>query len=102
MGSWRIDGGRMGWELETVEKPFVEQLLMMGWRYVEGDLDTPAHTGRTSFTEVIQEATLRRQLYALNLHEGQPWLDDERLSQAVGALARIPAHRLMEANRAAT
>jgi hypothetical protein len=93
----------MGWELVTVEKPFVEQLLTMGWRYVEGDLDAPARTGRTSFTEVIQEATLRRQLRALNLNaDGQPWLDDERLSQAVGALTRIPAHRLIEANRAAT
>lgn len=93
----------MGWELETVEKPFVEQLLMMGWRYVEGDLDNPARTGRASFNEVIQEATLRRQLLALNLDAtGQPWLDDERLSQAVGAITRIPAHRLMEANQAAT
>jgi type I restriction enzyme R subunit len=93
----------MGWELVTVEKPFVEQLLTMGWRYVEGDIDAPARTGRTTFTEVIQEATLRRQLHALNLNAaGQPWLDDERLSQAVGAITRIPAHRLMEANQAAT
>jgi type I restriction enzyme R subunit len=93
----------MGWELETVERPFVEQLLTMGWRYVEGDLDAPARTGRTSFTEVIQEATLRRQLHTLNLGAtGQPWLDNERLSQAVGAITRIPAHRLMEANQAAT
>lgn len=93
----------MGWELETVEKPFVEQLLTMGWRYVEGDLDAPAATSRTSFTEVIQEATLRRQLHALNLDAAdRPWLDDERLSQAVGAITRIPAHRLMEANQAAT
>ncbi len=93
----------MGWELETVERPFVEQLVSMGWRYIEGDLDTSVSTSRTSFTEVIQEATLRRQLYALNLDAtGQPWLDDERLSQAVGAITRIPAHRLMEANQAAT
>jgi type I restriction enzyme R subunit len=93
----------MGWELGTAERPFVEQLLTMGWRYVEGDLDSPGRTSRTSFTEVIQEATLRRQLHALNLDAtGQPWLDDERLSQAVGAITRIPAHRLMEANQAAT
>lgn len=93
----------MGWELETVEKPFVEQLLTMGWRYVEGDLDKPALTRRDSFAEVIQLATLRRQLHALNVDAtGQPWLDDERVSQAVGALTRIPAHRLMEANRIAT
>lgn len=93
----------MGWELDTVEKPFVEQLLGMGWHYVEGDLDAPASTGRGSFTDVIQEATLRRQLHALNLDAaGQPWLDDERLGQAVASITRIPAHRLMEANRAAT
>jgi len=93
----------MGWELETVEKPLVEQLVSMGWQHVEGDLDTPARTGRTSFTEVIHEAMLRRQLHALNLDAtGQAWLDDERLSQAVGAITRIPAHRLMEANQAAT
>lgn len=93
----------MGWELDEVERPFVEQLAGMGWRYVEGDLDKPALTGRDSFAEVIQLATLRRQLHALNLDAtGQPWLDDERLSQVVGALTRIPAHRLMEANRIAT
>lgn len=93
----------MGWELDEVERPFVEQLLGMGWRHVDGDLDSPARTGRASFTEVIQEATLHRQLHALNLDAAsQPWLDDERLSQAVGAITRIPAHRLMEANQAAT
>ena len=93
----------MGWELETVEKPFVEQLQSMGWRYCEGDLDDPGCTDRTGFTEAIQEATLRRVLHSLNLNAaGRPWLDDERLSQAVGALTRIPAHRLMEANQAAT
>ena len=92
----------MGWELETVEKPFVEQLLAMGWRHVEGDLDDPARTGRSSFAEVIQEATLRRQLHAINLRDGQPWLDGERLTQTASAIARIPAHRLMEANRGAT
>ena len=93
----------MSWELDEVERPFVEQLAGMGWRWVKGDLDHPAASGRSSFTEVIQEATLHWQIQALNLDaEGQPWLDDERLSQAVGALTRIPGHRLMEANRAAT
>ena len=93
----------MGWELEEVERPLIEQLAGLGWLHVEGDLDAPATTSRSSFTEVIQETTLRRQLHALNLDAtGQPWLDDERLSQAVGAITRIPAHRLMEANQAAT
>ena len=96
----------MGWELATVEKPFVEQLLIMGWRHLEGDLDTPASTGRSSFAEVVQEATLRRQLQALNLRDvaghPQPWLDQGRISQAVAAITRIPSHQLMEANRDAT
>lgn len=92
----------MGWELETVEKPFVEQLVSMGWRHVAGDLDHPQRTGRTSFADVIQEQSLRRQLRALNLRDGQPWLDDERISQAVGAISRIPAHRVMEGNRIGT
>lgn len=93
----------MGWEVETVEKPFVEQLLTMGWQHTEGDLGASVATSRTNFTEVIQEATLRRQVHALNLDAtGQPWLDAARLSQAVGAITRIPAHRLMEANQAAT
>lgn len=96
----------MGWELETSEKPFVEQLLGLGWRHVEGDLDNPASSGRAAFTEVIQEATLRRKLLELNLREvggrAETWLDDERVSQAIGAITRIGAHRLMEANRAAT
>lgn len=96
----------MHWELDEVERPFVEQLSAMGWCYVAGDLDQPAKTGRASFAEVVQEATLRRQLYALNLRNvagvAQPWLDNERLLQAVGAITRIPAHGLMVANRVAT
>jgi type I restriction enzyme R subunit len=96
----------MDWELDNVERPLVEQLTALGWGFVAGDLDRPAKTGRTSFAEVVQEATLRRQLAAINLREvagvAQPWLDEERLTQAVGAITRIPAHRLMEANRIAT
>jgi type I restriction enzyme, R subunit len=85
-------------EWTLVERPLIEQLLSMGWRYVEGDIDVPALTSRSSFTEVIQENTLRRHLRALNTRDGAPWLDDERLSQAVGSITRIPAHRLIEAN----
>jgi hypothetical protein len=54
----------MGWKLDEVERPFVEQLVAIGWCYVEVDLDEPVRTGRASFTEVMQKATLRRQLHA--------------------------------------
>lgn len=93
----------MGWELEDVEKPFVAQLQALGWAHIEGSLDDPAVTGRSSFAEVIQEETLRQQLHALNPGpDGRPWLDDARLSEAVAAITRLGTHKLMEANQKAT
>jgi type I restriction enzyme, R subunit len=93
----------MGWELEDVERPFVAQLLALGWVYTEGSLDAPALTGRSSFTEVIQEGVLRERLRALNPGpDGQPWLDEARLSEAVAAITRLGTHKLMEANQKAT
>lgn len=93
----------MGWELEDVEKPFIAQLQALGWTYLEGSLDDPAITGRTSFAEVIQESVLREQLLALNPGpDGEPWLDDARLTEAVAAITRLGTHKLMEANEKAT
>ena len=92
----------MGWELEDVEKPFVAQLVGLGWTHLEGSLDDPAASGRGSFAEVIQEAVLRERLFALNLKDGAPWLDEARISEAVAALTRLGAGRLMEANEKAT
>ena len=93
----------MGWELEDVEKPFVAQLQTLGWDHIEGNLDDPSVTGRTGFAEVIQERLLRAQLRALNLGaDGEPWLDDARLSEAVAAITRLGTHKLMEANDKAT
>ena len=77
-----------GPEYIDVELPFIQQLRRMGWEYVEGSVDDPAVTGRDSFAQVIQEGVLREQLHRINLRDGQPWLDEERLSQAVGALTR--------------
>ena len=93
----------MYWELEDVEKPFVAQLVGLGWTHVPGNLDDPAATGRTTFAEVIQESVLREQLHALNPGpDGQPWLDDGRLSEAVAAITRLGTHKLLEANAQAT
>ncbi len=93
----------MGWELEDVEKPFVAQLQALGWAHIEGSIDDPSVTGRTSFAEVIQEEVLRCQLRALNLgSDGAPWLDEARLSEAVAAITRLGTHKLMEANEKAT
>lgn len=96
----------MGRELEDVEKPFVAQLQGLGWTHIEGSLDDPAATGRTHFSEVIQEGVLRQKLAEINRREvnGQrvAWLDAERLSEAVAALTRIAHPNLIEANQAAT
>lgn len=93
----------MGWELKDVEKPFIEQLEGLGWTHIEGSIDEPAVTGRTSFAEVIQEGVLRERLRAINPGpDGAPWLDEERLSEAVAALTRIARPKLFEANQAAT
>jgi type I restriction enzyme, R subunit len=93
----------MGWELEDVEKPFVNQLVGMGWAHAEGSLDYPQATARMSFSEVIHEHVLREQLKALNRGpDGRHWLDEERLSEAIAAITRLGAHKLMEANEKAT
>lgn len=53
----------MGWELDEVERPLVEQLVSQGWQYLPGSLDDPASTDRAAFSEVIQESVLRHQLH---------------------------------------
>lgn len=92
----------MGWELYDVEQPFVAQLQGLGWTHIEGSLDIPAVTGRNTFAEVIQEAQLRERLRTINLRDGEPWLDDERISEAVSAITRLGTAKLMEANQKAT
>ncbi|HHF0071588.1 TPA: type I restriction endonuclease subunit R [Pseudomonas aeruginosa] len=92
----------MGWELEDVEKPFVAQLQGLNWQHTEGSLDDPAITGRSSFSEVIQRAALAERLRAINLRDGQPWLDEQRIAEALAAITRVGAGKLMEANQTVT
>ncbi|MCY1283731.1 type I site-specific deoxyribonuclease, HsdR family [compost metagenome] len=92
----------MGWELEDVEKPFVAQLQGLNWTHTEGSLDDPAITGRSSFSEVIQRAALTERLRAINLRDGQPWLDEQRIAEAFAAITRVGAGKLMETNQTVT
>jgi len=91
-----------GPEFEKVENPLVQQLIGMGWKHNTGSLDHPSVSGRDSFREVLLKDDLRAALKRINLRDGQPWLDDSRISQAVSALDRISKPRLMEANQEAT
>lgn len=99
-----------GPEYDKVERPFVDQLSSMPddegrklWKWTTGNLDYPSATGRTSFKEVLLLDDLRKALRAINHDQnGDPWLDDDRISTAVSALERLGKHKLMEANEAAT
>ena len=91
-----------GPEYIEVEEPFLQQLALMGWKVVTGDLDYPSLTGRETFREVLLKDDLRTAIRRINLREGQPWLDEGRISQVVSALERIGSSRLMEANQEAT
>ncbi|SNR67615.1 type I restriction endonuclease subunit R [Paracoccus sediminis] len=93
----------MGHEYDDVELPFLNQCRAMGWQVQEGSKDDPSLTGRSTFRDTIAEATLRERLHAINPGpDGQPWLDDARLSEAVSALTRHGHRGLMEANQAVT
>jgi len=91
-----------GPEFTEVELPFIRQLEQEGWDYIEGSLDSPSVTHRETFAQVIMEPLLRARLMAINTRNGQPWLDERRLDQAVSAITRLPANKVMEANKLAT
>ena len=87
-------------EKTYVEIPFIEQLEGMGWGHIEGDIDVPYLTERDSFRDVLLTARLRKAIKKINLDdEGRPWLDDDRVNEVVGRLARISAPKLLEANK---
>ena len=86
-----------------VEAPLLVQLQSMGWACIEGSEHDPAVTGRTRFTEVLLRDRLRQAIRRINLDgDGTEWLDDARITQAMNAVERMTAPRLMEANEAAT
>jgi type I restriction enzyme R subunit len=90
-------------EYNKVELPLIEQLEKLGWGHLEGDVDVPYLTERDSFREVLLKDRLKEAIRKINLDDnGQPWLDDRRINQAIGDLERLGARKLMEANKLAT
>lgn len=90
-------------EATHVEQRLIDQLKLMGWHYLKGDIGVPYLTERDSFREVLLAGRLRDAVRRINLDDdGYPWLDDTRLKQAISALERPGAHKLMEANQAVT
>lgn len=93
---------KIQWEYNLVERPFCRQLETMGWSWIEGDVDVPELTERTNFREVILTGRLSAALSKINLRDGQPWLDDERIAKSIRDLERASVHQLMEVNQSAT
>ncbi|MEU6749395.1 type I restriction endonuclease subunit R [Spirillospora sp. NPDC046719] len=98
------------WEYALVERPLIEQLKGMGWEHLQGaPLEAvmplnPYDSGRMGFDEVFLQDRMRDALHRINVDQhGWPWLDDDRIDQAVNELVRIPAsNNLVEANETAT
>lgn len=93
---------KIQWEYDLVERPFCEQLKTIGWSWIEGDVDVPELTERESFREVLLAGRLAAALARINLRGGRPWLDETRIARSIRDLERVPGHRLMEVNQAAT
>jgi type I restriction enzyme R subunit len=90
-------------EYVEVELPFIQQLQAMGWDYLEGDTGVPYLTEREDFRQVLLTDRLRQAIARINLDEdGEPWLDETRVNQAVGHLERLGKPKLIEANQVAT
>src|SRR5207248_6096547 len=96
--------GLMDRELVDVEQPFGVQLASMEWTHLVGSKWDPSVSERDSFREVVLVGRLRDALRRINLGpDGEAWLDDDRTSQALSALATGPAgKKLIEANQEAT
>src|SRR5680860_348715 len=89
-----------GPEFQLVEQPFIDQLISMGWKYSTGNLDHPTASGRDNFRQALLLDDLRDALVRINLNDqGEEWLDQARVSQAVSALQRLGTLKLLEANQ---
>lgn len=88
-------------EYTHVEKPFIDQLVSMGWQWIEGNTRDPSVTGRSDFREVLLEGRVKAALRRINREQGRDWLDEARVNQAFSALDRLGAHQLLEANQRA-
>jgi len=89
-------------EYNKVELPLIHQLQQMGWTWLNNanaDTTVPYLTEPESFRQVLLLDRLRDDLKRLNPDEnGQPWLDERRISQAISELDRPGTPNLFEDN----
>lgn len=84
-------------EFTTVESPFVDQLISMGWTLIIGNLEQLSVTTCQTCREVRIKSNLRNAIQRIDMHDGQPWLDECRIWHAVSApeVAEVPKPRAM-------
>lgn len=56
-------------EWTVVERPLLQQLVAMGWTYLQGDLDYPQKTFRDRFRDVLLRDKLRAAIRRINADE---------------------------------
>ncbi|MFO7803477.1 MAG: type I restriction endonuclease [Desulfovermiculus sp.] len=93
---------RIEWEYDLVERPFCQQLQIMGWTWIEGSLEDPQATERSSFREVILLNRLAAALGRINRRSGKSWLDESRITKAIRDLSPGPGQGLLEINQEVT
>src|SRR4051794_24250703 len=90
-------------EYTEVELPLVEHLKRLKWTHILGSTADPSASGRESFREVLLRVRLSLALRRINPGpDGEPWLDDKRVSEAIASLERVSAGKLIEANQQVT
>ncbi len=88
-----------------VEKPFLDQLLTLGWRVIDqghGFIPSdPAASLRSSFREWLLPDVFRQTIRQINLTaDGKEWLTERQLDDLHDQLLRHPNRTLLEANEA--
>lgn len=85
-------------ERDEVERPLINQLVAMGWTHLHYALPGEythgsTESGRETYADVVLLDRFREAVRAINLDpNGQPWLDDDRMSTIVNRVIREPEH----------
>jgi len=86
-------------EWTVVERPLLQQLVAMGWDYLQGDLDYPQKTFRENFRDVLLQERLRSAILKINAEED---LDDITIDRAIRELERSDRPGGLDRNRELT
>ena len=81
------------------ERPLLRQLAVMGWTYLQGDIDYPQKTFRDRFRDVLLKPRLREAIRRINASE---CLDDVTIERAIEVLERSEKQGGLERNRELT